>query len=63
MTDKPIKFEINAKKMTIEVSIARLIMPGIKVGSYLELGNVINPETREILNVTVLVTEDDGTAH
>ena len=55
---KEIPFTINSKDMTIELSMARKIMPEIEIGAYIQLNKVINPETLDILNLTLEVIPD-----
>jgi hypothetical protein len=53
-----INFQINAKDMTIELSMAKLIMPEIKVGAYLDLKNIIHPGACDIIDIIVKVIPD-----
>ncbi len=54
-----IKFEVDSVNLTIEVSVARILVPHINVGSLLELKNVLNPKTGGIVNTTLRVVPDE----
>jgi len=60
MENGDIPLEINIKNFTITLTEARKVMPEIQAYKYLILGNVIRPDTNELVEARLLVIPDEG---